>query len=126
MMAGTGRALGGALLIAAGIYQWLPIKDSCLTQCRAPLSFVQRHGGFQPSARGSVRLGVLHGLYCIGCCWVLMALLFAFGVMNLLWIAGLMVFVLRGEGGAVSARCVAARGPGRDCRRDRVDACAEE
>ena len=55
---------------------------------------MQRHGGFQPGARGSIRLGVLHGLYCIGCCWVLMALLFAFGVMNLLWIAGLMVFVL--------------------------------
>ena len=94
MMAGTGRALGGALLIAAGVYQWLPVKDRCLAQCRAPLSFVQRHGGFKPDARGSVRLGVLHGLYCIGCCWVLMALLFAFGVMNLLWIAGLMLFVL--------------------------------
>ena len=62
--------------------------------CRAPLSFVQRQGGFQPSARGSLRLGVLHGLYCIGCCWVLMVLLFAFGVMNLTWIAGLMIFVL--------------------------------
>ena len=94
MMAGTSRTLGGVLLLAAGIYQWLPIKDTCLTQCRAPLSFVQRHGGFQSSARGSIRLGVLHGLYCIGCCWVLMALLFAFGVMNLLWIAGLMLYVL--------------------------------
>jgi predicted metal-binding membrane protein len=94
MMAGTGRALGGALLIAAGIYQWLPIKQSCLSQCRAPLSFVQRHGGFQPGARGSVRLGALHGAYCIGCCWVLMTLLFAFGVMNFYWIAGLMIFVL--------------------------------
>lgn len=94
MMAGTGRVLGGILLIAAGVYQWLPVKDSCLAQCRAPLWFVQRHGGFQASARGSVRLGLLHGLYCIGCCWVLMALLFAFGVMNLLWIAGLMIFVL--------------------------------
>jgi predicted metal-binding membrane protein len=72
----------------------LPIKQSCLTQCRAPLSFVQRHGGFQPSARGSVRLGALHGAYCIGCCWVLMTLLFAFGVMNFYWIAGLMIFVL--------------------------------
>jgi predicted metal-binding membrane protein len=94
MMAGTSRVLGGALLIVVGIYQWLPIKQSCLTQCRAPLSFVQRHGGFQPSARGSVRLGVLHGAYCIGCCWVLMTLLFAFGVMNFYWIAGLMIYVL--------------------------------
>jgi len=94
MMAGASRALGGAALMLAGIYQWLPLKQSCLSQCRAPLSFVQRHGGFQSSARGSLRLGLLHGAYCIGCCWTLMALLFAFGVMNLLWIAGLMVFVL--------------------------------
>jgi predicted metal-binding membrane protein len=94
MMAGTNRPLAGAVLVAAGVYQWLPIKQSCLSQCRAPLSFVQRHGGFQASARGSLRLGVLHGGYCIGCCWVVMALLFAFGVMNFYWIAGLMLFVL--------------------------------
>ena len=94
MMAGTSRMVGGVVLVAAGVYQWLPVKQACLTQCRAPLSFVQRHGGFQSSAQGSLRLGVLHGLYCIGCCWVLMLLLFAFGVMNLIWIAGLMLFVL--------------------------------
>jgi len=94
MMAGTGRVLAGMALIGAGIYQWLPIKQSCLAQCRAPLSFVQRHGGFQASVRGSLRLGVLHGAYCIGCCWTLMVLLFAFGVMNFYWIAALMVFVL--------------------------------
>jgi len=94
MMAGMSRPLAGLVLIVAGLYQWLPIKQSCLSQCRAPLSFVQRHGGFQASARGSVRLGALHGWYCIGCCWVLMALLFAFGVMNFYWIAGLMIFVL--------------------------------
>ncbi|HEU4779547.1 MAG TPA: DUF2182 domain-containing protein [Steroidobacteraceae bacterium] len=94
MMAGTSRGLAGAALIAAGIYQWLPIKQSCLSQCRTPLSFVQRHGGFQPGSRGSLRLGALHGWYCIGCCWMLMVLLFAFGVMNFYWIAGLMIFVL--------------------------------
>jgi predicted metal-binding membrane protein len=94
MMAGTSQQLAGTALIAAGVYQWLPIKQACLSQCRAPLSFVQRHGGFQSSARGSLRLGVLHGAYCIGCCWVVMALLFAFGVMNFYWIAGLMLFVL--------------------------------
>lgn len=94
MMAGTGRLASGLVLVAAGVYQWLPVKQACLSQCSAPLSFVQRHGGFAPTARGSVRLGVLHGLYCIGCCWALMALLFVFGVMNLAWIAGLMVFVL--------------------------------
>ncbi|HLA73604.1 MAG TPA: DUF2182 domain-containing protein [Steroidobacteraceae bacterium] len=94
MMAGTGAVLGGTLLIAAGIYQWLPVKQACLTACRAPMSFVQRHGGFQSGARGSVKLGALHGFYCVGCCWAVMALLFAFGVMNLVWIGGLMTFVL--------------------------------
>jgi predicted metal-binding membrane protein len=94
MMAGTGRLLGGVLLIAAGIYQWLPAKQACLESCRAPLAFVQRQGGFRPGARAALRLGVLHGFYCIGCCWALMALLFAFGVMNLRWIAALMLVVL--------------------------------
>ena len=94
MMAVTPRVVGGVMLIAAGIYQWLPLKQTCLTACHSPISFVQRHGGFQPGAFGSLRLGFLHGLYCIGCCWTLMLLLFAFGVMNLMWIAGLMVFVL--------------------------------
>ena len=93
-MASTSHAFGGLLLIAAGVYQWLPIKYSCLARCRAPLSFVMEHGGFQAHAAGSVRLGLQHGLYCIGCCWALMALLFVGGVMNLLWIAALMVFVL--------------------------------
>jgi len=94
MMAGTGRVAGGSMLVLAGVWQWLPAKQACLSQCSAPLAFVQRHGGFAPSARGSLRLGLLHGLYCIGCCWALMALLFAFGVMNLGWIAGLMVYAL--------------------------------
>lgn len=85
---------GAALLIAAGIYQWTPLKDSCLSRCRAPLAFVQAHGGFKPGAAASVRLGLLHGLYCIGCCWLLMALLFVGGVMNLLWIAALAALVL--------------------------------
>jgi predicted metal-binding membrane protein len=94
MMASASQVFGGALLIAAGVYQWLPAKQACLAQCRAPLSFIQRHGGFQASARGSVRLGWQHGLYCIGCCWALMTLLFVGGVMNLLWIAVLMLVVL--------------------------------
>ena len=116
MMAGTNRPLAGAVLIAAGVYQWLPIKQSCLSQCRAPLSFVQRHGGFQASARGSLRLGALHGWYCIGCCWVVMALLFAFGVMNFYWIAGLMLFVLSRRSVPVAARDVARRRSGGYCR----------
>lgn len=94
MMASANRSFGGAILLGAGIYQWLPVKDACLTMCRSPLSFVQRHGGFQPTARGSLRLGLLHGRYCLGCCWALMAALFTVGVMNLLWIALLMMLVL--------------------------------
>ena len=94
MMTGTSHIFGGLLLIAAGIYQWLPLKSSCLARCRAPLSFVMEHGGFQAHATGSLRLGLQHGLYCIGCCWALMALRFVGGVMNLVWIAALMVFVL--------------------------------
>jgi predicted metal-binding membrane protein len=94
MMQSTDRIFGGALLIAAGAYQWTPLKIACLTQCRAPLSFVQRHGGFRAGRRNAMRLGLLHGAYCVGCCWALMALLFVGGVMNILWIAGLMFFVL--------------------------------
>jgi len=94
MMALQNRTFGGALLVVAGLYQWLPAKSACLSNCRAPLQFVQRHGGFQPSGLGSVRLGALHGHYCIGCCWALMLLLFAAGVMNLFWIAALMLIVL--------------------------------
>ena len=94
MMAGTSRKLGAAIFIAAGVYQWLPVKQSCLAQCRSPLSFIQQQGGLPSRVRGAVRLGWRHGLYCIGCCWALMLLLFAFGVMNLYWIAGLMIFVL--------------------------------
>jgi predicted metal-binding membrane protein len=94
MMAAAHTAFGGAVLIAAGIYQWLPLKQACLAGCRAPLAFMQRHGGFQTSATGSLRLGLLHGMYCVGCCWALMTVLFVVGVMNLLWIAALMILVL--------------------------------
>jgi predicted metal-binding membrane protein len=93
-MASVSNAFGGVILIAAGLYQWTPFKDACLSQCQAPLEFIQRHGGFRADARGSVALGVRHGAYCVGCCWILMALLFVVGVMNVLWIALLMVFVL--------------------------------
>lgn len=93
-MVSASPVFGGIVLIAAGLYQFAPVKDVCLARCRAPLSFVQQHGGFKGDVYGAVRLGALHGLYCVGCCWVLMALLFVGGVMNILWIAGLMIFVL--------------------------------
>jgi len=94
MLASAGKYFGGAVLIAAGLYQWTPLKDACLAQCRAPLDFIMRHGGFKPAAHRALRLGIRHSLYCIGCCWALMALLFVGGVMNVLWIAGIAIFVL--------------------------------
>src|SRR5690242_4453954 len=93
-MAVSSTVLSGLVLITAGLYQWTPIKDACLRHCQAPLQFIQQHGGFRADARGSLTLGIRHGAYCIGCCWVLMALLFVGGVMNVLWIASIMIFVL--------------------------------
>lgn len=87
----TSPVLGGAMLIAAGLYQLSPAKTLCLVNCRSPASFLSRH--WRPGASGALRLGLLHGGYCIGCCWLLMALLFVGGIMDLAWIAGLAVLV---------------------------------
>jgi predicted metal-binding membrane protein len=94
MMTSASPIFGGLILIIAGIYQWSPLKEACLSFCQTPIVFIQRHGGFRRDARGALELGVKHGAYCVGCCWVLMALLFVGGVMNVLWIAGLTFFVL--------------------------------
>jgi predicted metal-binding membrane protein len=94
MMTATSGVFSGIVLIAIGAYQWTALKYACLSQCQAPLTFIQRHGGFRPDALGSLRLGVRHGAYCVVCCWALMALLFVGGVMNVLWIAGIAVLVL--------------------------------
>ena len=94
MAAETTPLFGAALLVAAGIYQWTPLKYACLAQCQSPLQFIQRHGGFRGQRGASVALGFRHGLYCIGCCWALMLLLFVGGVMNLLWAAALGMLVL--------------------------------
>jgi predicted metal-binding membrane protein len=88
-MASASPVLIGVLLIAAGIYQWTPLKQACLNHCRAPFDFLTRHW-----SRGPFKAGVHHGLFCLGCCWMLMVLLFAFGLMNLLWIAVLALLVL--------------------------------
>jgi predicted metal-binding membrane protein len=92
MMQAASPAIGAALLIAAGAYQWTALKQSCLGHCRSPLEFITRHA--RPGWRGSLRLGAAHGAFCVGCCWALMLLLFAGGVMNLLWIAAISAFVL--------------------------------
>jgi predicted metal-binding membrane protein len=86
------RQLGGALFIVAGLYQFTPVKLACLQFCRSPLDFVINHWRDGPD--GALRMGVTHGLHCLGCCWVLMLLLFAVGVMNLVWVAALAIVVL--------------------------------
>ncbi len=92
MMTSASHWLTGILLIAAGLYQWLPVKRVCLEKCRAPLQFFLFH--WQPGRAGAFRMGVEHGVFCLGCCWVLMLLLFAAGVMNLLWVALIAGFVI--------------------------------
>lgn len=92
MMVANSASLGAGLLVAAGVYQWLPIKDQCLRQCRSPVDFITTH--WRAGVSGAFRMGLSHGSYCLGCCWVLMSLLFVGGVMNLLWIAAITLFVL--------------------------------
>jgi predicted metal-binding membrane protein len=84
--------LGGGLLIAAGVYQWLPFKGACLAHCRSPLGFFAAE--WREGRAGALMMGLRHGIHCVGCCWLLMALLFVAGVMNLLWIATIAGFVL--------------------------------
>jgi predicted metal-binding membrane protein len=84
--------IGGVLLIAAGLYQFTPLKHACLRHCRSPFNFILNR--WREGRAGAVAMGLEHGLYCLGCCWVMMALLFVFGVMNLIWIAALTALVL--------------------------------
>ena len=81
----------GALLVIVGAYQLSPLKSACLRQCRSPAQFISSH--WRPGTYGTFRLGVSHGLYCVGCCWMLMALLFVGGIMNFAWIAALTLVV---------------------------------
>lgn len=84
--------LAGVLLIAAGVWQWTPLKRACLTHCRSPLHFLTT--AWREGIGGAFGMGARHGLWCVGCCWLLMSLLFVGGVMNLLWLAGLSALVL--------------------------------
>ena len=92
MMTITSVTLSAGVLIAAGAYQLTTFKQACLQRCRTPLDFVLTH--WRPGTRGAFVMGLQHGLYCFGCCWLLMLLLFVGGVMNLLWIGALALFVL--------------------------------
>jgi predicted metal-binding membrane protein len=82
----------GAVLVAAGIYEWTPLKDACLRHCRSPTEFLVRH--WRRGALGAVLMGMRHGIFCLGCCWLLMALLFVCGLMNLACVAGIALLVL--------------------------------
>ncbi len=107
MMEPASRRVGAILLVVAGIYQMTPLKRLCLIACRSPIAFLM--GNWQPGPRGALYMGVRHGVYCLGCCWALMLLLFAGGVMNLLVIVALTAWIMVekilpfGEKGAVAS-----------------------
>ena len=92
MMVSNSPWFGASLLIVAGIFQFTQMKDSCLQHCRSPVHFISEN--WRTGSFGAFRMGLEHGIYCIGCCWILMGLLFFGGVMSILWIAGITLFVL--------------------------------
>ena len=91
MMAVSSTIAGGAILVAAGAYQLTPLKYACLRNCQTPLMFFAHN--WRPGNRGAWRMGLTHGLFCLGCCWVLMGLLFYGGVMEPVWIIGIAAYV---------------------------------
>ena len=91
-MATSSRPLAGAVLVAAGAYQLTPLKGGCLTRCQSPLGFLMSH--WRDGASGALRMGFRHGVYCLGCCWAVMGVLFAVGVMHLAWVGVLTAFIL--------------------------------
>jgi len=91
-MAFANAVLTSTVLIAAGVYQWTPLKDACLRHCRSPSEFLFRH--LRLGLLGAVGTGVRHGLFCLGCCWMLMALLFVGGLMSLTWVGAIALLVL--------------------------------
>jgi len=91
MMEIASPVIAGLVLITAGFYQLTPLKRVCLKHCQNPLTFVIQH--WRPGKAGAFRMGLEHGGYCLGCCWFLMALLFVGGIMNLIWIAGIALYV---------------------------------
>lgn len=108
-MAASSAQLSGTILIAAGAYQLTPLKGACLTHCRSPLGFLMAH--WRDDTMGALWLGCRHGVFCLGCCWALMCVLFVVGVMNLAWVAALTAFVLvekTGPFGVLLARVAGA------------------
>jgi predicted metal-binding membrane protein len=91
-MATTNALLGGGIFVLAGLFEFTLLKSRCLTHCRSPLEWLPHH--WKPGKLGALRMGAEHGLYCVGCCWMLMLLLFVGGVMNLVWVAVIAAIVL--------------------------------
>lgn len=92
MMSSRSDLVSGIVLLVAGVYQWTPAKDACLEFCRTPLDFLMTE--WRDGTAGALTMGVKHGIYCVGCCWALMLVLFAVGVMNILWVALIAAFVV--------------------------------
>lgn len=88
-MATTSRLIAGMVFIGAGLYQFTPLKQACLRSCQSPLEFISRYWNAGPFG-----IGLRHGVYCVGCCWMLMLLLFVGGIMNLIWVALIAAFIL--------------------------------
>ena len=84
--------ISGGILVGAGAFQFSPIKERCLAECRSPVQFLWRH--YRPGVANAWRLGVRHGIFCLGCCWALMLVMFAVGVGSLAWMAGLTAVML--------------------------------
>jgi predicted metal-binding membrane protein len=106
----TAVRVGGAVLVVAGIYQLTPLKSVCLTQCRSPLSLIMEHAQLLgEGVRGPLQVGIKHGGWCIGCCWALMAVLIALGVMHLGWMAAVAAVILAEKilpGGSTTSRVI--------------------
>ena len=108
-MAASNMRLAGGILVAAGVYQLTPVKGACLIRCRSPLGFLMTN--WRDGSLGALQMGLRHGMYCLGCCWLLMCVLFVTGVMNLVWVAALTAFVLVekiGPSGVIVARVAGA------------------
>jgi len=108
-MATTSTRLSGWILVLAGVYQLTPLKTACLRQCRTPLGFLMTN--WRDGKRGALMMGIMHGKYCLGCCWAMMLVLFVVGVMNLAWVAALTALILLekfGSTGVLLSRAVGA------------------
>lgn len=104
MMDSQSYFLSGTTLVLAGLYQWTSWKDACLEQCRSPLHYLMT--SWREGAWGAIRMGMHHGVYCIGCCWALMAVMFAVGVMNVVWMLVIAFFVLAEKISPTSAKYI--------------------